>query len=309
MKALQLIATLNEQQFVTDLQQALDSLPDDGVDPEELCALQNDGPWTVQLSWAGTGADDCFGAFIYPRCEERNGGIIVESPALPTESSASKPLSQYANSPVREMQTQAVMSELRSFLSTALPNYMIPSAIIFLDAFPLTPSGKLDYEALPAPDHRTPTSRRAYVAPRTSTEKLLAGIWTQVLGLERIDVCDNFFDIGGHSLLAIRLLSRVRETFKLELPLRVVFESSTIADMAEVVDMELARGVKEDTPQIMRLSRRSQAATILPNGTIDLAHNSQMRRVVGSSDDPGLTLGNDPELPLDKDIKYNASGR
>ena len=146
---------------------------------------------------------------------------------------------------------------------------------------------------------RDRTSRRAYVAPRTSTEKLLAGIWTQVLGLERVDIRDNFFEIGGHSLLATRLLSRVRETFKLELPLRVIFESSTIADMAEVVDTGLARGVKEEAPAITRLSRRSRAATILPNGTIDLAHNSQIPRGVRSSDDPELALDNHPERPLD----------
>ena len=91
-------------------------------------------------------------------------------------------------------------SELRSFLKEKLPDYMIPSALVFLDLLPLTPNGKVDRRALPAPDVVRPDLQEAFVAPRSQSEELVAGIWGNVLGLERIGVYDSFFELGGHSL-------------------------------------------------------------------------------------------------------------
>lgn len=124
--------------------------------------------------------------------------------------------------------------ELREYLREKLPDYMIPSAFVMLEALPLTPNGKVDRCALPAPDRSSLEER--YVAPRTSTEKVLSEIWAEVLDLERVGIHDNFFEIGGHSLLATQLISRVHKTFNVDLPLRSLFEDPTIANLAESIE-------------------------------------------------------------------------
>ncbi|HEX7243517.1 MAG TPA: non-ribosomal peptide synthetase, partial [Longimicrobiaceae bacterium] len=124
---------------------------------------------------------------------------------------------------------------LRARLRERLPEHMVPAAVVVVEAMPLTPSGKLDRRALPAPG-RDGADGSAYVAPRTPTEEVLAGIWAEVLGLERVGVGAHFFELGGHSLLATRVVSRVRETIGTELPLRTLFEAPTVAQLAEWVD-------------------------------------------------------------------------
>ena len=122
-------------------------------------------------------------------------------------------------------------SDLRTFLRRRLPEYMVPAAFVLLDAFPLTPSGKLDRRSLPDPEPSRPDDAD-YVAPRTPVEEVLARIWAEVLGLERVGVHDNFFDIGGHALLATQVVSRVADVFQVDLPLRRLFEAPTVADLA-----------------------------------------------------------------------------
>jgi acyl carrier protein len=129
--------------------------------------------------------------------------------------------------------------ELRHFLKQKLPDYMVPSIFVMLDTLPLTPNGKVDRRALPAPDWTRPDLEEAFVAPRTPVEETLAGIWGTVLGLEQIGVYDNFFELGGHSLLATRVISRIRNTFQVELPLRCIFETPTITQLA--VEIEKAK--------------------------------------------------------------------
>ncbi|MBP5971506.1 amino acid adenylation domain-containing protein [Brasilonema sp. CT11] len=124
------------------------------------------------------------------------------------------------------------VSELRSFLKEKLPEYMVPSAIVILEALPLTPNGKLDRRALPAPDLHSQLSDK-YVAPRNPIEEILSLIWAQVLKVEQVGIHDNFFELGGHSLLATQLVSRVRTSLKVELPLRSLFAAPTIAELSQ----------------------------------------------------------------------------
>ncbi|HYW10366.1 MAG TPA: phosphopantetheine-binding protein, partial [Longimicrobium sp.] len=127
---------------------------------------------------------------------------------------------------------------LRAHLRTRLPEYMVPAAFVAVDALPLTPNGKLDRNLLPAP--ASTGLEREYVAPRTPTEQALAGIWGEILGVERVGAEDNFFDLGGHSLLATRVMARIRRDMRAELPLRVIFEATTLAAMATRVDEAVA---------------------------------------------------------------------
>jgi amino acid adenylation domain-containing protein len=132
-------------------------------------------------------------------------------------------------------------SALRAALATQLADYMLPAAFVRLDAFPLTPNGKLDRRALPAPD-ATAVAARAYEAPVGPTEEALAAIWQELLGLERVGRHDHFFELGGHSLTAVQLAARLRERFDLELPLRALFECPQLSALADrLVAEQLAR--------------------------------------------------------------------
>jgi amino acid adenylation domain-containing protein len=127
------------------------------------------------------------------------------------------------------------VSELRRLLSDKLPDYMVPSTFLTLDALPLTATGKVDRRALPAPDRARPKLEEGFVAPRTPDEAMLAGIWAEILDLKPVGVHDNFFDLGGNSLLATQVISRVRNVFQVELPLRTLFETPTVADVAKAI--------------------------------------------------------------------------
>jgi amino acid adenylation domain-containing protein len=122
-------------------------------------------------------------------------------------------------------------AELRGHVRARLPEYMAPSAFVVLDALPLTPNGKVDRKGLPEPEVSGP-AEESYVAPRNSVEEVLCAIWAEVLGVERVGVEDNFFDLGGHSLLVTQAASRVRSAFGVELPPRKFFEAPTVAAMA-----------------------------------------------------------------------------
>ena len=150
-----------------------------------------------------------------------------------------------------------LIPDLRDHLGQTLPAYMLPTAFVLLDALPLTPNGKLDRRALPAPDLADAGLQTAFAAPRTMIEEILTGIWADVLKLERVGIHDNFFELGGHSLLATQLVSRVRETFQLDLPLRGIFQSPTVAELA----VEIA---KEQGKQIEYQDTLAALPTIVP---------------------------------------------
>jgi amino acid adenylation domain-containing protein len=125
---------------------------------------------------------------------------------------------------------------LRGFLATQVPEYMIPSAFVQLQSLPLNANGKIDRNALPAPDVNNSLQHESYVAPRTAIEQRLAAILAPLLNLDHVGVEDNFFLLGGHSLLGTQLIGRIRDAFGVELSLRIVFEASTIASLAAEIE-------------------------------------------------------------------------
>ena len=144
-------------------------------------------------------------------------------------------------------------AELRSLLKERLPDYMVPAHFVVLDKLPLTPNGKLNRRALPAPVTSRDSLVQSFTAPRSPLEELLASIFSDLLSVERVGIDDNFFELGGHSLLATQLISRVRAAFQVELPLRTVFESPTVAALSARIEQETAG--EESLPQLQRVSR------------------------------------------------------
>ncbi|MEH2001260.1 MAG: amino acid adenylation domain-containing protein [Nostoc sp.] len=148
-----------------------------------------------------------------------------------------------------------IISELRQFLKAKLPDYMVPNAFVMLEEMPLTPNGKVDRRALPTPDLHSELKDK-YIAPRTPIEEMLAQIWSQVLKVEQVGIHDNFFELGGHSLLATQLVSRIRDRFKVQLPLRELFNAATIAELAQSIGKLQQQNLDLTVPRILPRSKR-----------------------------------------------------
>src|SRR6266545_2430212 len=129
------------------------------------------------------------------------------------------PLIDYVNNPLRSRVESRLVGRLRETLRSKLPEHMVPSAFVLLDKIPLTPNGKLDRKALPAPEEVRLESSSRYAAPRTPAEETLCRILSEVLRVERVGIYDNFFELGGHSLKATQALSRIRDLLQVDLPL------------------------------------------------------------------------------------------
>jgi acyl carrier protein len=130
------------------------------------------------------------------------------------------------------------IGELHSFLRQKLPGYMAPAAYVWLESLPMTPNGKIDRRALPAPDKTRPELGTEYLTPRNKIEQALAEVWQKVLGIERVGVHDNFFDLGGHSLMLAKAHSQMQEVLDLELPMIELFKYPTISALAEYLSRE-----------------------------------------------------------------------
>jgi amino acid adenylation domain-containing protein len=203
------------------------------IDPEELWRVADDLPYDVDVRWDGADPEGRFDAIIRHLDGAQDG---VHDTGQPYPAPSSKHWRNFTNNPARGLFAKKLVPQLRSFLEGRLPDYMIPAAFVLLEELPLTPNGKVDRNAFPAPGHERADLETEYIAPRTPTEEKLAAIWSEVLGVTKIGINDNFFtQLGGHSLTATQLISRVREAFDIELPIRTLFEGPTIARLAEAV--------------------------------------------------------------------------
>ncbi len=147
--------------------------------------------------------------------------------------------------------------ELRQFLRERLPDYMVPSHVVSIDAIPLNANGKVDRRALPAPAVAPIDSPGAHVGPRTAIEDTLVDIWSEVLRHPVLGVHDNFFELGGHSLMAVQVISRVRQVCLIDLPMHTLFEAPTVAGMAEHVEAALTAGDTAHAPPLLPVGRQA----------------------------------------------------
>jgi amino acid adenylation domain-containing protein/FkbM family methyltransferase len=145
--------------------------------------------------------------------------------------------------------------ELRAYLRELLPDYMVPTWIVLLDELPLTPNGKVNRRALPPPEQSQLQTEQSYVAPRTQTEEMVSGVWTEVLGLARVSVEANFFDLGGHSLLATLVMSRLKGAFGVELHVRSLFETPTVRLLSAMIEQEMTKAHAIPAPPITPVPR------------------------------------------------------
>ncbi|MEV5128905.1 condensation domain-containing protein, partial [Streptomyces decoyicus] len=222
------------------------------VDPHDLMLWAAGNGWDVLPTLTG-GSPGTFDAIV-----------LTTRPQLPDQviTGAFRPSGlaglTLVNDPAGVRDMGSLLMTLRGYVRDRLPEYMVPAAVVPLTEIPLTPNGKVDRRALPAPDFAALTTGRA---PRTPQEEVLCDLFAEVLGLPRVGIEDNFFDLGGHSLLATRLISRIRATLDIELPIRALFDAPTVAQLAEQVDGSGAARAQlsvQERPDVLPLSFAQQ---------------------------------------------------
>ena len=171
------------------------------------------------------------------------------------------------------------IAALRKFLEEKLPAHLCPALFVALEQLPLTPNGKVDRRALPAPDAKASSTASALVSPRNAVEESLHALWRELLGRNSFGVHENFFHLGGHSLLAMQLVARIGRTFQIELPVRALFESPTIAGIAEAI-AQSPRAATAGPSDIARRLRPADAERLLAG--LDQLSDAEVEALLGS---------------------------
>ncbi|UJW29857.1 amino acid adenylation domain-containing protein [Saccharothrix sp. AJ9571] len=229
---------------------ATGSMDVSGVDPESIVEWGESQGRRVLATWSPQATDE-FDVVVVPSASTDDvlGGVYVPRAGR----------GPWVNNPAGARGIGPLMAAAKARVAQRLPEFMVPSAVVAIGAVPLTPNGKLDRRALPAPDY-TPTTHGGRV-PRTPREEVLCGLFAEVLGIDHLTIDDNFFDLGGHSLLTTRLVSRIRTVLGVEVPIGGVFENPTVASLNESIDEEgeaRAALVRMERPNMVPLSFAQQ---------------------------------------------------
>lgn len=243
------------------MREVLDNSTELAIDPQDWWELESVLPYRVEIGWSTQQTGDYDVVFI------RHGVGEVDLPLV--QQQAPPTWSHYANQPLQAQFARQLVPQLREYLGQTLPDYMIPSTFVPVESFRLTSTGKIDRRVLP---EVTSTLSSTTIASQSPTEFTLAEIW-QELHLKYVSIHDNFFESGGHSLLATQLVSRIRDVFGVEMPLRSVFESPTIAQLAVVIE-ELRNTLPQTVPALVRLDRASHRR-LRSSLTADIIQNPQ----------------------------------
>ncbi|NEO76804.1 non-ribosomal peptide synthetase [Moorena sp. SIO4G3] len=245
----ELLSQPESKQNVQQLRQKLESKETKSIDPERLYELSASLGYSLELCWSARGGPELMDG-VFVRSELAQEGIVLTP--LTQKSVVAGNWENYGNNPLSSQLRKELIPKLREYLESRLPEYMVPSKLMVLSQLPLTPNGKVDRKALPVPDVASSVLTE-YVAPETETQKVLAEIWAEVLGIEKVGIHDNFFDLGGHSLMATQVVSRVRQAFSVELFVSKLFQNLTIAQLAEVlVEQELEQKESQIIPRVSR---------------------------------------------------------
>jgi amino acid adenylation domain-containing protein/non-ribosomal peptide synthase protein (TIGR01720 family) len=204
------------------------------IDPHDLWMLERELPYRVEVSWSRHRSDGRFDVLFIYTGNDGGGPQKYFNVCFPGDVGARKEISPFTNNPLRRDVARKLVPQLRAFLQERLPEFMVPSAFVVLSSLSLTPNGKVNRKALPAPDRTRPDLEETYVAAVGETEQILTRIWSEVLGLDRVGVRDNFFELGGDSILSIQIIARARK-FGLQLTPQDIFQHQTIADLGAVV--------------------------------------------------------------------------
>ncbi len=237
MNAFELLKKLPNGESLGRLRQALSSAAGvAGIDPEDMWGLASELPYSVKIDWSASGKRGYFDVLFQRTSsngESESGRAVTFGSGCWDK--GLKPWRTYANNPLQGMLARELVPQLREYMQKELPDYMVPSAFVLLNALPLSPNGKIDRRALPAPDHTRPVLSQTYVGPRDMLEQVVADIWAEVFEFEQIGIHDNFLEMGGHSLIATQIMARLQAMFPIALPLRYLFGSPTVAELAKKI--------------------------------------------------------------------------
>ena len=240
-KTVEWLSKTDQLETVGDLREALQEISLlAGVEPEDLWALSDELPYTVDIYWSSNSWDGCY-EVVFRRRTIASAAMSGAEIAVSLPGAAyPQPWSFYANNPLKEKFTRCLLPEWRRFAKEKLPEYMVPSAFVVLESLPLLPNGKVDRRALPAPNRTQFDLEDAFVAPRDPLELQLAHIWEDLLDISPIGVTNNFFDLGGHSLLAVSLVAQIQKQFGQNLPLASLFQGATIDRLAKILRQQIS---------------------------------------------------------------------
>lgn len=272
MNAIKLLESPQGPKTVGELRKALGKIQQNGLmDPEDLWTLTDELPYDVSINWSAMGSDGNFDVVFRLKKDSRDPSP-VRIASLQSEESTTKSWNSYANNPLQSTLAQKLVPVLRTYLQEKLPDYMLPSAFVLLDALPLSPNGKVDRRALPPPDQSRPELTADFIPPGSPVEEVVAGIWAEVFEFEKVGIHDNFLEMGGHSLLATQIMTRLQDVFPVELPLRYLFASPTVAELAERIHKageEAQVDVVEVAKALIQISQLSdeEVKSILANET------------------------------------------
>ncbi|BAZ70598.1 McyA protein (plasmid) [Fischerella sp. NIES-4106] len=264
LKSAEFLKNPQEYQTASQLRAVINAIaPETGVEPHEFYALAEALSYSVVVTWSDSSVLDYYDVIFVQR---QTQGQVPLRVFAPSKKQAKREARFYANQPLQPKLNRQLIPQLRSYLETHLPEYMMPNAFVMLDTIPLTANGKIDRRALPSPEQIRLELADTFVAPCTPIEEMLALIWAEVLGIEQVGIHDNFFELGGDSIRGIQAIAKARQIgFDFSLP--QLLQHQTIQELASLVSSELSSLTTQKTEAFSLISEEQRLN--LPQGVED----------------------------------------